>query len=274
MTDPRTNRIGVSRHACRCDPPALRLRAPAFTLVELLVVIGIIALLISILLPVLGAARRQAQTVVCLSNVRQLNLAFSMYLEANRQKSLWYNINAESWWYTQIKPFGLGDAKVLVCPAAYDPSIMPNAFGTATTAWGPDTPSVHPWMTTETAGYGINGWLYRVHADGTSLQPLGVDCVPKEAYVTLPAKGSERVPSFADCMWIDGWPKQTHPSAANDYSLYDDYSNMRRFVLTRHGRAINVAFMDGHAETVPLAGLWKLQWSRRFVATDVTITYP
>jgi len=73
-----------------------------FTLVELLVVIGIIALLVSILLPALNKAREDAKRVRCLSNERQLVMAWQMYAADNKGKIVGSNTPqypSNPWWY-------------------------------------------------------------------------------------------------------------------------------------------------------------------------------
>ncbi|MCJ7693450.1 MAG: prepilin-type N-terminal cleavage/methylation domain-containing protein, partial [Sedimentisphaerales bacterium] len=58
----------------------------AFTLIELLVVIAIIAILMAVLMPALHSAREQGMRAVCLSNLKQLTLAWQVYADENEDR--------------------------------------------------------------------------------------------------------------------------------------------------------------------------------------------
>ena len=90
-----------------------------FTLMELLVVIAIIAILAALLLPALSAAKQKAGATQCLSNVKQMMLATTMYAEANQDKYPWtftgVVAGAGICWFSYIQP-QLSSTNVLLCP--------------------------------------------------------------------------------------------------------------------------------------------------------------
>jgi prepilin-type N-terminal cleavage/methylation domain-containing protein/prepilin-type processing-associated H-X9-DG protein len=86
-------------------------RSRGFTLIELLVVIAIIAILAAILFPVFAKAREKANSTTCMSNLRQITIAFSMYTQDNDEVLPRYDA-----WMTGLAGYGV-DGKLMDCPS-------------------------------------------------------------------------------------------------------------------------------------------------------------
>ena len=93
----------------------MRMRC-AFTLVELLVTLAIIALLIGMILPVLGSAKNSARAVQCLSNIRQMEIAHTAYAMDNNGRLIQANLahagithgTFDPWFVTLAEGYGVG----------------------------------------------------------------------------------------------------------------------------------------------------------------------
>src|ERR1700690_1554873 len=245
---PREERAGVRRHK------VLRLKSPhparagrgrprrgqaaplihwrvterdGFTLTELLVVMGVIALLAVTRLPALAGTKIGTKNIQCLNNLRQLTSEALAYQSDNGAIG-WGAVN--QLWMTTLMS-NQGSSAIRLCPFATNPfkGAIPNSQGTANNAWiwnvrsnqyNPSSPLI-----ATNGSYGINGWLYKYNDSMSFFIDSGdaTSFFPNVSAIKHPSQ----TPEFVDAIWPDLWPNQagTLDSHGGSWDLYAHNNN-------------------------------------------------
>lgn len=265
--------------------PTSSRRELAFTLIELLAVITIIALLAALLLPALGRAKWKAHQVVCQGNQKQIQLSYRLRLDDGGSNRLDVP-EALDWYQEEVGRAELGWS----CPSAPAPkehvgpannwlNLGSVRSGWSYTHWEQDG-GKQP-LTTENfraGSYAVNYHLIEpARSRRYSPGPIGPTEFVNEAQLPCPSS----TPVTADGVFFSVKPLATDVPPANLVLDIRDRSLMWIVAIPRHGNrpspvptswpadqplpgAVNVSLFDGHVELVKLDNLWQLYWHKDY----------
>ncbi|MHC4638560.1 MAG: type II secretion system protein [Planctomycetota bacterium] len=224
-------------------------KSRGFTLIELLVVISIIALLMAILMPTLSRARELAAEAVCMANLKQWGVVYSMYISDNdgHFPKQGFIKNDESYWEND---------KLLYCPLATKE--FEEGGRNPFLAWRPAQHKESKF----TGSYGVNQWCG--NSPGSPVENY------KNAFwKTVYNKGSENIPLFFDCSYIYVCPLYTDapPAFSGEMPTILHFGGwghnpdaLKGACIDRHNGSINMLFVDMQEQSPPI---WP-HWMRNF----------
>jgi len=282
--------VRAGRHAAR----------GAFTLVELLVVIGIIAVLIGILLPALGKARAQANATACMSNLRQIGQALVMFTHEHKGylPKAWYNTNAvlsnndpgtgvqgrpDDWgyrypmigWDYVLQKYIAKSKNVFLCPADGGNTGVRGMF-TDLSPWtaanlpdAPDADNIPASYRLNLSNYPIGPYAaLRISRIKKSSEVIEI-CEGAPAWVTTPA--ARTTPGYAASHHVATW-EGTNPGATVESSLGPQRWN--NVAYQRHPGKFSYKASSGTIYTVGTANycfmdghVERWDWGRTWEAT-------
>lgn len=200
------------------------MKKQGFTLIELLVVIAIIAILAAILFPVFAQAREKARAVSCLSNMKQMQLAFMMYTQDfdSNPPMLWDW--GEYFWPTEVYPY-IKNIGLFVCPSDSTAYAM---------IWPEDNPqNLRRSYMMDVMAADV-GWWDTPANDANVEEPAN--------FIVFGEQGSGQ----------PGWPEMYCPNYPTSCCTCGGTTARDRFgcpgQALRHSGGINWTFWDGHAK--------------------------
>ena len=267
----------------QCGLSARRLSArkyfPAFTLIELLVVIAIIAILAAMLLPALAKAKQKAKQSACVSNMRQIGIALTMYVGDYNvyPNCLWYGPQGIYVWQPRLLTFMGNNRNAFFCPAALPQSAWDTNVNSTIQSVIGENGKLDPYGI-ETTGSGNSGTRFSIgYNDWGNYRPPSGTTLGMGADVGVPQIKDTQVHSPANMIAIADVRSDTpagqiqfsaNTTPPTSWTTGQDPTWHPQVPCNRHNYRTDILSVDGHVESPkrsdvidPANDFWRAKWN-------------